>query len=95
MGASQKSKKTIGSKWRNLSVLCINNFAIKGARITIKDYEKTAETDKDGKFEITPLSSGKYTVIVEREGYLPQTIKDVVIRTGVTSRLNVLLQAAA
>lgn len=73
----------------------VNNFAIKGAKITIKNYEKTAETDKDGKFEITPLSSGKYTVIVECEGYITREFKDVVIKTGVTTRLNVLLTAVS
>ena len=73
----------------------VNNFTIKGAKITIKDYEKTAETDKDGKFEITPLSSGKYTVIVECESYTTQTFKDTAIKTGVTTRLNVLLAAVS
>jgi Carboxypeptidase regulatory-like domain len=67
----------------------LNKDALKGATITIKDYNKVAVTEKSGRFDITPLSMGKYTVIVECPGYETQTFKEVKIRTGVTTRLNV------
>ncbi len=73
----------------------VNKYVLEGVRITIKDFGKVAITDKYGKFEITPLSSGKYTIIVEKEGYVTQIFKDFRINTGVTSRLNVLLVAVA
>lgn len=75
----------------------LNNEALKGATVTIKDYNKIAVTDKSGRFDITPLSMGKYTVIVACEGYETQTFKEVKIKTGVTTRLNVkmVLLAAA
>lgn len=69
----------------------INKFALKDARITIQDFDKVAISDDKGRFEITPLSSGKYTIIIEKEGSVTQIFKDFVIKTGVTSRLNVEL----
>ena len=72
----------------------VNKFAKEGVRITVKDFDKVATTDKYGKFEIAPLSNGKYTIIVEKEGYVTQIFKDFKISTGVTARLNVLLVAA-
>ena len=50
-------------------------------------------TDDKGRFDISPLSSGKYTIIVEKEGFVTQIFKDFKINTGVTSRLNVALVA--
>jgi hypothetical protein len=67
----------------------LNKDALKDATITIKDYNKSFVTDKSGKFEITPLSMGKYTVVVECLGFETQTFVDVKIKTGVTTRLNV------
>ncbi len=73
----------------------LNNDALKGATITIKDYNKVAVTEKSGRFEITPLSADKYTVIVECPSYETQTFKEVKIKTGVTTRLNVKMMPVA
>lgn len=73
----------------------VNKYVLEGVRITIKDFDKVTITDAKGRFEITPLSSGKYTIIVEKEGYVTQIFKDFKITTGVTARLNVLLVAIA
>lgn len=67
----------------------LNKEALKGATITILNYNKGTVTDKYGRFEITPLSMDKYTVIVECKGFETQTFKDVKIKTGVMTRLNV------
>lgn len=71
----------------------VNKFAQKDVRITIKDFDIVVMTDEKGRFEISPLSSGKYTIIVEKEGFVTQIFKDFKISTGVTSRLNVELVA--
>jgi Carboxypeptidase regulatory-like domain len=67
----------------------LNKTALKDVTITIKNYNKVAVTDRFGRFEITPLSMDKYTVIVECAGYETQIFTDVKIKTGVTTRLNV------
>lgn len=72
----------------------LNKDALKGATITILNYNKSVVTEKNGKFDIGPLSAGKYTVIVECPGYETQTFKDVKIKTGVMTRLNVKMVAA-
>ena len=71
----------------------VNKFAQKDVRITIKDFDIVVMTDEKGRFEITPFSSGKYTIIVEKEGFVTQIFKDFKISTGVTSRLNIELVA--
>ena len=63
---------------------------ISGVRITIKDTDKVFETASDGRFDISPLSMGIYMVTIEKEGFETQTI-EVEIKTGVTTRLNVVL----
>ena len=72
----------------------LNKDALKGATITILNYNKSVVTEKNGRFEITPLSAGKYTVIVECPGYETQTFEEVKIRTGAMTRLNVQMAVA-
>ena len=72
----------------------LNKDALKGATITILNYNKSFVTEKNGKFDISPLSAGKYTVIVECPSFETQTFKDVKIKTGATTRLNVQMVAA-
>ena len=71
----------------------LNNMPIEGATITIQDYNKSAVTAKSGKFKISPLSMGIYTVIVTCPRFEPQTFNAVKIKTGVKTRLNVQLVA--
>lgn len=73
----------------------LNNAAIEGATITVQDYNKSAVTEKSGKFKITPLSMGLYTVIVTCPGFKTQTFVAVKIKTGIKTRLNVKLVAMA
>jgi hypothetical protein len=68
---------------------------IKKAKITIRVIEKSTTVDDKGRFEITPLSIGKYDIVVEAEGYVTQIFKDVKIRTGVMTRLNVVMELVA
>lgn len=76
-------------------IIGTNKAALKKAVIIIEGSDKVAETDEDGKFEISPLSMGKYRVIVECPGYETQIFEEVKIKTGVTTRLNVQLVVVA
>ena len=53
---------------------------------------KTATSDKEGSYNIGPLSEGKYTLLFSAAGYVSQTI-EVVITKGVMKRLNVEMVA--
>jgi hypothetical protein len=68
---------------------------IKGAVISLEDGSKATETDENGKYELTPLSMGKYTVLCQAGGFVTQTFPDMPIQTGVTARLNVKMVAEA
>jgi Carboxypeptidase regulatory-like domain len=68
--------------------------ALEGVKVTIKNMDKTAVTAKNGRYEISPLSSGTYIAVFEKEGYEPQTI-EFKINTGVTARLNVVMKLVA
>ena len=68
---------------------------LEGVKLTIIEVGKTAFTEKKtGKYEMTPLSSGKYTMLIEMEGYEPQTIK-FKVNTGSITRLNVAMKLIA
>jgi Carboxypeptidase regulatory-like domain len=69
-----------------------NKKSISKVLIFIDGVEKIAETDEDGKFELGPLSKDKYNVTVQCEGYVTQIFKDFAVKTGVMSRLNVVLE---
>ena len=64
------------------------------AIISLKDTDKTMVTDEEGRFDIIPLGVGSYTVFVKAEGYETQTFPDVVVKTGVATRLNAVLKAS-
>jgi hypothetical protein len=67
--------------------------ALEKVTIRLIGSDKVAVTDKGGRYEITPLSMGKYTLIIECEGFVTQTFKDKVVKTGSMTRLNVTLVA--
>ena len=71
-----------------------NQKNVENAVITIQGLDKTTTAGKDGKYELTPLSAGKYTVIVTADGFITQTFKEQLIKTGVASRLNVIMLVA-
>jgi hypothetical protein len=68
-----------------------NQKGIKDVSLAVQGLDKATMTDKDGKYELTPLSAGKYTIIVTAKGFISQTFKDQPIKTGVMSRLNVIM----
>lgn len=57
-------------------------------QISIRGTEKIASSDKEGRYEIAPLTANKYTVIAEADGYEPSITEGVEIKTGSMSRVN-------
>ena len=86
--------KTHGTRNAGVSGKITNGDAksvLVGASIRILNTDKVVMTDSDGRFEISPLSMGSYTAIIEKEGYETLTIV-FEIKTGVTTRLNGVLK---
>ena len=67
--------------------------AIENAVITLVDGDKSVKTPKDGRFELFPVGAGTYTLTIECVGYETVTVKKFVVKTGVMSRLNVVMTA--
>ena len=84
--------KNAGVKGKTLAV----GGKVSVPSVTVKELltGKTDFSDKEGSYEITPLSEGKYTLTFSAEGYVTQTI-DIVIKTGMTKRLNVEMVVVA
>jgi hypothetical protein len=66
---------------------------IQGVELAIQYSDKIAITDEEGKYAITQVASGNYTVIVTKNAYDTQTIQQQVI-VGTVSTLNVQLVPA-
>ncbi len=56
---------------------------------------KTYTSDKDGYYEIAPLSMGSYTLVFSADGYITQTISGLEVQKGVVKRVNVEMMAVA
>ena len=67
--------------------------AIENAIVTLVDENKSITTPKNGRFELFPVGAGIYTLTIECAGYETVTVKKFAVKTGVTSRLNVVLTA--
>lgn len=57
--------------------------------------EQTTATDDSGRFLYPRLAPGLYTVGLELEGHLPQTLREIRVRLGRTTDLLVILPSAA
>ncbi len=66
---------------------------IVGVEVTIQYSDKIVTTDEEGKYAITQVAAGNYTVIVSKNAYDTQTIQQPVI-VGTVSTLNVQLVPA-
>jgi len=55
-----------------------------GVRVVIEELGNVTETDKDGFFTFKNVPPGKYTIVLEKEGYLPQRVENVVVTEGAT-----------
>ena len=61
--------------------------------VKLVDENKSVTTPKDGRFELFPVGAGIYTLTIECAGYETVTVKKFAVKTGVMSRLNVVLSA--
>ena len=63
---------------------------IPNVTLTIQHTNKTETTNPQGKYTFTQLAAGNYTIIIEKEGYQIQTLRQQV-STGIISKLNIQL----
>jgi outer membrane receptor protein involved in Fe transport len=62
--------------------------ALIGANVFIKDTNLGAATDTEGRYTILQIPPGKYEIIVNYIGYKKMVVKDVYVRTDLTTKLN-------
>ncbi|MBL7765790.1 MAG: carboxypeptidase-like regulatory domain-containing protein, partial [Chitinophagaceae bacterium] len=71
-----------------------NNKAIPEVTITVDETGNAAVSDDVGKYEISPMASGDYTLIISADGFQTQTIAHKVL-IGTISTLNITLNPNA
>ena len=62
--------------------------ALKNAKISIPALNKIVFADKDGRFDLSPISAGYYTLIIEADEHEPITVEHYEVKIGTTGRLN-------
>ena len=83
--AGFKDKVTIGETKKTLA----------DATISILSSGKSEVTDKDGRYDFSPLASGFYAVQVEAEDYETVVFENYEVEIGKVGRLNIALQLVA
>ncbi len=63
-----------------------------GVTVKLVGTARGAGTDATGKYAIGSLSSGKYSLAVSYLGYTTQTLPNVIVKSGQTTTLNVVLE---
>lgn len=63
-----------------------------GVTVKLKGSAKGMATDVDGKYSITGLSKGKYTIVYQYIGYTGKEIAEVEVADGKNTTLNVILE---
>jgi outer membrane receptor protein involved in Fe transport len=59
--------------------------------VTVEEARRGTVTDSSGNFRIRQVRSGNYTVQARRIGYRPTTIRNVVVRSGETTNLVIVM----
>lgn len=88
-----QSKKAADANLR-VTVIDPNGEAVPNARVVIGKRAQEAKTGTRGEANLVQLATGKVQIEVSAEGFAPQTLKDVVLRSG-ANQLEVKLQIAA
>ena len=65
-----------------------------GAKVSIEGTDKFVLTDSEGKYELTPLSMGIYTISITFDTFIAQSFANQIIKTGTMTRLNMQLTSA-
>jgi carboxypeptidase family protein len=72
-----------------------NKEVVPGAAVTVKNVgtnkEDTATTDDTGRFKVSNLQPGNYSVTVNSSGFSPSTVDNVVVEIGRETNLEVAL----
>lgn len=69
----------------------ITTMPISQAEINIIESGDTFITPDTGKYQISPMASGSYTIKIEAPAYIPQTITSHQVLVGTISTLNISL----
>lgn len=76
-----------------------NKEVVPGAAVTVKsadtNKEDTGTTDDQGRFKITNLQPGTYSVTINGSGFSPYTQERVVVEVGLVNSLDVTLSIGA
>lgn len=70
--------------------------AVVGARISVKNERtgvvRTATTDEKGRYSISPLAIGRYTLAAEASGFRTTQVNDIYLTIGLVGHVDVNLQ---
>ena len=69
------------------------NETIPGVKVMIEGMPKGAFSDLDGKYALSGVDAGTYTLSFKYDTYITKVISDVVVKNGETTTLDVLLEA--
>ena len=83
--AGISGKVTIGDTKTTLS----------GVKISILSRDESTVTDKNGRYNLSSIAAGFYTLQAEREGYETAVIQKYEVKVGRVGRLNIALQPVA
>jgi len=82
----------------SIAVADVNGAVISDAKISITNLgtnEMTsAATNEDGRFDISSLAEGIYSIKIESNGFTAYTVSNVVIERSVSINVNVVLEVA-
>jgi len=65
-----------------------------GVTVKLKGLTKGMATDVDGKYSISGLANGKYTLVFQYVGYTGKEISDITVAAGQNTVLNLILEEA-
>jgi hypothetical protein len=87
-GGQIKGQVVLGGSCKdNFNCLPLDSVHVKVFSSSISDT-LYAMTDSIGEFLIKPLPGGIYTIVLERRGYSPTTIKSIIVKDGQTTYCN-------
>ncbi len=69
--------------------------AVVRAKLTIVSLDKSVVTNQEGRYDLSPIAAGIYTILIEAEGFEPFILENSEIKIGAMRRLNVELQPVA
>lgn len=66
-----------------------------GATVSIEGTTKGVATDVEGKYILSGVAAGRYTIVIRYIGYQAKSISDVVVKAGEVTNLDVAVTPAA